>query len=50
MGISSFVKDAVMSQLHFSLLANVAKLVLILPHFNANEKHMFSMIRQTDAD
>ena len=44
------VKDAVMSLLHFSLLANVAILLLILPHFNANEKHMFSLIRQTQTD
>lgn len=33
-------------KLKFGLLANVAKLVLILPHSNADEERVFSMVRK----
>ena len=33
-------------KLKFGLLANVAKLVLILPHSNADEEQVFSMVRK----
>lgn len=44
------VKDAVTSQPSLLLLANAAKLVLTLPHSNANEERVFSLIRQNKTD
>ena len=44
------LKDVVTSQPTFSLLANVAKLVLTLPHSNADEERVFSLIRQNKTD
>ena len=40
----------VTSHPQFSLLANVAKLVLTLPHSNADEERVFSLIRQKNTD
>lgn len=42
--------DPVTGQPTFSLLANIAKLVLTLPHSNADEEHVFSLIRQNKTD
>ena len=42
--------DQVTGQPSFSLLANVAKLVLTLPHSNADEERVFSLIRQNKTD
>lgn len=33
-------------RLRFSMLGNVAKLVLVLPHSNAEEERLFSMVRK----
>ena len=44
------VKDVVTSHPQFSLLANVAKLVLTLSHSNADEERVFSLIRQNKTD
>lgn len=43
-------KDLITGQLSFSLLANVAKLVLTLPHSNADEEQVFCLIRQNKTD
>ena len=40
------VKDVITSQPTLSLLANVAKLMSTLPHSNADEERVFSLIRQ----
>ena len=42
--------DQVTGQHSFSLLTNIAKLVLTLPHSNADEEHVFSLIRQNKTD
>jgi len=44
------VKDTITGQPCFSLLTNVAKLVLTLPHSNADEEQVFSLIRQNKTD
>ena len=46
----SGVKDDVTSQPRFSLLAKVAKLVLTIPHSNADKERVFSLIRQNKTD
>ena len=44
------IKDGVSGLPSFSLLSKVAKLVLTLPHSNADEEHVFSLIRQNKTD
>ena len=44
------VKDSVTGQLTFSRLAKVAKLVLTIPHSNADEERVFSLVRQNKTD
>ena len=44
------VKDAVTGQPAYSVLAKVAKLVLTLPHSNADEERVFSLIGQNRTD
>ena len=46
----STVKDDTTDQPTFSLLSKVAKLVLTLPHSNADEERVFSLIRQNKTD
>ena len=46
----STVKDGVSGLPTFSLLSKVAKLVLTLPHSNADEERVFSLIRQNKTD
>ena len=44
------LKDSVTKQPRFQLLAEVAQLVLTLPHSNADEETVFSLIRQNKTD
>ena len=44
------LKDPVTKQPRFQLLAEVAQLVLTLPHSNADEERVFSLIRQNKTD
>lgn len=46
----STMKDTITGQTAFSLLSQVAKLVLTLPHSNADEERVFSLIRQNKTD
>lgn len=40
----------VTGQLGYSLLVNVAKLVVSLPHYNADEEHVFSLVKQNETE
>lgn len=43
-------KDSITGQLQFGLLSKIAKLIITLPHSNADEERVFSFIRQNKTD
>ena len=49
-GYLASLKDPVTKQPRFQLLCEVARLVLTLPHSNADEERVFSLIRQNKTD
>ena len=49
-GYLGTLKDSVTSQPRFFMLSKVAKLVLTIPHSNADEERVFSLIRQNKTD
>lgn len=46
----SHVRDSVTGHLSYSLLVNVSKLVLTLPHSNADEERIFSLVKMNKTD
>ena len=49
-GYLGSIKDQVTGQFKYKMIANVAILVLTIPHSNADEERVFSLVRQNKTD